>query len=123
MKTTLCILTLLIVFRAAHGQSINTYSPVIELSTCLNIIQVEDATSFNLGDTVLLIQMKGADIDTTNTPAFGTIKSYQGAGNYEFNTIKNIIGNFIELTYRIIRKYDVPDGKVQLIRVPVPCNP
>ena len=52
---------------------INTYTPVIGFSPCNNKITVEDAATFNGGDTVLMIQMKGAAIDSTNTAAFGTI--------------------------------------------------
>ncbi|HMU46070.1 MAG TPA: PKD domain-containing protein [Chitinophagaceae bacterium] len=97
---------------------INTYTPVIVLNPCTNTITVEDASTFNTGDTVLLIQMKGAVVDSTNTAAFGTITDYKNSGNYEFNYVKNKTGNLIELKNKLTRQYDIPDGKVQLIRVP-----
>ena len=71
-----------------------------------------------MGDTVLLIQMKGAVIDTTNTPAFGTVIDYKNAGNYEYNYVKSKSGNIIELKNKLTRQYNIPLGKVQLIRVP-----
>src|SRR5690606_2365708 len=40
------------------------------------------------------------------------------AGNFEFNFVKNIDGNRIELLNGLIRNYDFDDGFVQLIRVP-----
>jgi gliding motility-associated-like protein len=97
---------------------INTYTPVISLSPCDNKITVEDATTFNTGDTVLMIQMKGAVVDSTNTASFGTTTDYKNAGNYEFNYVKSKTGNIIELKNTITRQYDLPNGKVQLIRVP-----
>ena len=97
---------------------INAYTPVLGLNPCSNGLTVEDAAAFNTGDTVLLIQMKGAVIDSTNTAAFGTITNYKNAGNYEFNYVKSKTGNIIELEKQLTRQYDIPVGKVQLIRVP-----
>lgn len=100
------------------GAVINAYTPVLAQDICLNKITVEDASAFNAGDTVVMMQMKGAVIDSSNTAAFGSITNYRNAGNYEFNYVKSKSGNVIELKNTIIRQYDIPDGKVQLIRVP-----
>ncbi|MFC4261712.1 gliding motility-associated C-terminal domain-containing protein [Ferruginibacter yonginensis] len=100
------------------GNIINLYTPVLGFVPCSNKITVSDATGYNVGDTVLLIQMKGAIIDSTNTPSFGTITDYKNAGNYEFNYVKSKSGNVIELKNVLLRQYDIPVGKVQLIRVP-----
>jgi hypothetical protein len=97
---------------------INDYTAVLTYDICKNILEVEDCKKFKAGDTVLLIQMKGAIIDTSNTAAFGNITNYRNAGNYEFNFVKSITGNIIELKDTLTRKYDFADGKVQLIRVP-----
>lgn len=97
---------------------INTYTPVLALNPCNNLITVEDASTFNAGDTVLIIQMKGAAIDVSNTASFGTITDYKNSGNYEFNFVKSKSGNIVELKNNLTRQYDIPLGKVQLIRVP-----
>lgn len=97
---------------------INDYAAALTFNPCHNSFTVDDATLFNTGDTVLVIQMKGAVIDSTNTAAFGTITDYKSAGNYEFNYVKSKIGNVIELKNKLLRQYDVPVGKVQLVRVP-----
>ncbi|MBS1511614.1 MAG: gliding motility-associated C-terminal domain-containing protein [Bacteroidetes bacterium] len=97
---------------------INNYTPVLGFDQCKNIINVEDASAFNAGDTVLLIQMKGAVIDSSNSASFGTITNYKNAGNYEFNYVKSKSGNSIELLNNLTRGYDIPAGKVQLVRVP-----
>jgi gliding motility-associated-like protein len=101
---------------------INDYTPVLGFNPCDNKLTVEDGTAYNIGDTVLLIQMKGAVIDSTNTASFGTIIDYKNAGNYEFNYIKSKTGNVIELRNALTRQYDIPFGKVQLIRVPYYTN-
>lgn len=100
------------------GGVINLYTPMTGLLPCLNKISVVDATGYNVGDTVLLIQMKGAVIDSTNTSLFGNITDYKNAGNFEFNYIKSKSGNVIELKNILLRQYDITFGKVQLIRVP-----
>lgn len=97
---------------------INDYTEVLGLDACKNELTVADAHKYNIGDTVLLIQMKGAVIDSTNTPNFGTVTDYKNAGNYEFNIIKQKNGNNLSLLNVLERKYDIPNGKVQLIRVP-----
>lgn len=101
---------------------INNYTPVLALNPCDNKITVENASAFNTGDTVMMIQMKGAVIDSTNTAAFGTITDYKNSGNYEFNFVKSKSGNIIELKNVLTRQYDIPVGKVQLIRVPYYTN-
>ncbi|MBL0358525.1 MAG: LamG domain-containing protein [Chitinophagaceae bacterium] len=103
---------------AGISRIINKYTPVIGFLPCENNITVEDASEFNVGDTVLMIQMKGAVIDSTNTASFGTITNYKNAGNYEFNYVKGKTGNVIELKNVLQRQYDIPDGVVQLVRVP-----
>ncbi|MEO8770789.1 MAG: LamG-like jellyroll fold domain-containing protein [Ferruginibacter sp.] len=97
---------------------INDYTPVLALNPCNNSITVEDGTAFNAGDTVVIMQMKGADIDVSNTATFGTLLNYHNAGNYEFNYVKARTGNIVELKNKLTRPYDIPNGKVQLIRVP-----
>ena len=97
---------------------INSYTPVINLNICQNKINVEDASSFNVGDTVLMIQMKGAIIDSTNSSSFGNLTNYKNAGNYEFNYVKSKSGNVVELKNSVTRQYDIAEGKVQLVRVP-----
>ncbi len=97
---------------------INSYTPVLTVDPCANKFVTEDASAFNPGDTVLLIQMKGAVIDSSNTVNFGAITDYKSAGNYEFNFVKSKVGNIIELKNVPAHQYDIPNGKVQLVRVP-----
>lgn len=99
-------------------ETINYYTAVLAFDICTNSITVSDAGLFNAGDTVLMIQMKGAVVDTSNTPAFGTILDYKNAGNYEFNFISQKSGNVLTFLNKLTRSYDIPEGVVQLVRVP-----
>ena len=96
---------------------INKYAAVLSYSSC-NALQVDSTNGFNVGDTVLMIQMKGAIVDSSNTVNFGSILNYNNCGNFEYNIISAINGNNIALKYIIVRSYDIPTGKVQLVKVP-----
>ncbi len=97
---------------------VNDYTAVEGFDICKNMLTVEDGSSYKVGDTVLLIQMKGSTIDSTNTVNFGDIINYNNAGNYEFNYILQKTGNQIYLKNKLLKSYNIPTGKVQLIRVP-----
>ncbi len=97
---------------------VNKYTPVIAFNQCYNSVTVESTSEFGVGDTILLAQMKGAIIDSANNLSYGNIADYRNAGNYEFNYIKAINGNSIELLNSLERNYDWDTGRVQLIRVP-----
>src|SRR5689334_9356845 len=81
---------------------INAYSEVLEIDTCMNQLLVANATPFSVGNRVMIIQMKGAQIDQSNTAAFGTVTNYGNAGNYEFGTIASIQGLSITLVDKIV---------------------
>lgn len=100
------------------GGVINEYAAVLSFDICTNTMVVDDALKFNAGDTIVIMQMKGAAIDSSNSNAFGTISGYNNAGKYEFNYVKSKTGNTIEFANTILNNYDAVFGKVQLIRVP-----
>ena len=83
-------------------------------------VTVADVTVFAPGDTVLLIQMKGAIINTPNNSGFGFLQDQFGSpGGSEFLIVNsvNIADSEIVFTADIIGNYD-PDGVVQIVRVP-----
>lgn len=97
---------------------VNDYTEVTNYISCTNELIVGDGSKYNPGDTVVIMQMKGATIDSTNTANSGKIINYNNAGNYEFNIIKLKSGNSLTLLNILKRNYDFSNGKVQLIRVP-----
>jgi hypothetical protein len=84
---------------------------------CIHTITVTDASSFAVGDKALIIQMKGATINTANNATSGNVTAINDAGNYEFFEIGSIVGNVLTPRYPLIRSYTVT-GKVQVVRIP-----
>ncbi len=98
---------------------INNYASVNSIGS--QSVNVLSTIGFNIGDRVLLIQMKGATIDTTNTLNFGTLTSYNDVGNYELCDIASISSTTITFLNSLLRTYNA-SGFVQLVKVPVYNN-
>jgi gliding motility-associated-like protein len=111
------ICNLYLIPKSSASIVINSYAAVLSTGPC-NGLNVDSTNGFDVGDTVLMIQMKGATIDLTNTASFGTVLNYSNCGNYEYNVVSAITGNTIHLKYNIVRTYDIPTGKVQLVKLP-----
>jgi gliding motility-associated-like protein len=98
---------------------INRYAAVTgQVNDCTNSFRVDTATGFSAGDTVLVIQMQGASIDSSDSETFGQILAMNGAGNYEYNIVQSVTGNVIRLRNQLLKAYDIPNGRVQFVRVP-----
>lgn len=80
-------------------------------------LTVSNASAFSPGDTVLLIQMKGLAIDTTNSTSFGQRQQTYSAGKYEIIIIASISVNDITFASDMTNSYDV-NGHTQMVRVP-----
>ncbi|MFP4845506.1 beta strand repeat-containing protein, partial [Winogradskyella sp. PE311] len=111
------------------GGVVNDYESIITINNpgctecdtnpaCLNEIEVGDVSAFSVGDKALIVQLKGATIDETNTASGGTITDLGNAGNYEFFDIGSITGSSIFPVAPLKNNYDTA-GLLQLIRVPV----
>lgn len=94
---------------------VNTYYPVIEIIPARSCIRVGSTAGLGVNDPILLIQMKGATITTTNNNSFGIVTALNEAGNYETGTICAITGDSIFLFHQLINTYNTSAGKVQLI--------
>ncbi len=101
---------------------INAYAKVESIDFTNDRIQISTTTDFFDCDKILLIQMKGVEIDLTNTSDFGNILDYGSAGHYEFNHIDSIDGNWLFMKEPIERTYDV-DAAVQIVKVPIYQSP
>lgn len=100
------------------GGVINVYTPVVEiLKPCTSEISVKSSEGFFVGDKILIMQMQGAIIDSTNSPLYGTVLDRNSSGSCEFCRITKISGNKITVKNPLVNTYSV-DGNVQLIRVP-----
>lgn len=73
------------------------------------------ATTIAAGDLILIIQMQGADINTTNTNSYGDgvnsaaasgyLSTNLYAGYYEYANVASVAGSTINLTYPLINNY------------------
>jgi hypothetical protein len=98
---------------------VNQYRHVVAIGGTTNVT-VTDASVFHQNDTVLLIQMKGAIINVTETGSYGGYRESTGTtGAYEFLIVASVNygSNNVVFTRDILNTYDV-SGMVQLIRVP-----
>ena len=96
---------------------VNTYYKVIEVIPDKAGVRVSNPAGLNYNDKVMLIQMKGASINTTNSSSFGNITSFNNAGNYELASICAIVDDTVFFVFTHLNNYDV-NGKVQLVKIP-----
>ncbi len=114
------LLTSSIVQYAQNIQGIiNIYTPVTAIG--LTNVTVGSTAGFNVGDKVLVIKMKGASINQTNTPSYGDTVALNGAGRYQFSRITSITGNDVTL-FPFCNIYD-SIAYIQMVSVPEFPNP
>ncbi len=111
---------------------INTYARVNSIvnktiefdNVSLSYLDPTVTDAFGAGNLVLLIQMKGAEVITSNDPTFGQIIDYHNAGNYEVAQVLSLTGtgpNYTIELATLFRSFDV-SGQVQLVSVPSYTN-
>src|ERR1039458_7481869 len=94
---------------------INTYTNVTNIdSSCNYRIYLGSVSGLKANDTFLIIQMKGAIADSSNSPSFGTTLIMADAGNYEIGVVSYVGTNYIKPVNALLNHY-TNSGKVQLI--------
>src|SRR5579862_4258904 len=110
-----------IIGSSAKAQSIsgivNSYYQVTAINAGTNSVTVSNSSGLTPQARVLLIQMKGATIDASNSSSYGNISAINNAGNYEMNTICSVSGNNVFLEFQMLNSY-TPGDTVQLVTVP-----
>lgn len=105
----------------AKSQSIsgivNSYYQVTAVNPASNTVTVSNSSGLTPKTRVLLIQMKGATINSSNSSSYGDITAINNAGNYEMNTICSVSGNDVVLEFQMLNSY-TPADTVQLVAVP-----
>lgn len=97
--------------------TVNVYTPVISYDTCNNnCFNVGSTSGFSVGDIALVIQMKGMQINETNTASFGNFISYDSTGFHERAVISSVSPTQICFTNDLAIKYKL-SGKVQIVRI------
>lgn len=95
---------------------VNKHTAVLGIDSCNRTLAVKSGRGFKADDWVLIIQMKGATVTTTDDASFGQIVSYRDAGNYELARVRYTYNESITLNDDLINHYDLT-GLVQLVRV------
>jgi hypothetical protein len=95
---------------------INSYATVSNISG--NTLTISSSAGISAGDLILIIQMKGASMDESNTASFGDIISYNDAGNYEFLKVCAITSS-TEIEVSNIQRTYSPSQLLQIVMVPV----
>jgi hypothetical protein len=124
VKRTVFFFLSIIVFVRCYGQVttdisgvVNSYHKVIDVVPSKACVLVDDVGTLAHGDMVLLIQMKGASIITTNTSTFGDTTGLNDVGNYEVATVCAVIDDSVFFFHNIINNYNFLSGKVQLVKI------
>lgn len=97
------------------GGVVNEFANVITVDG--NTLTIGGSTnSFQRGDHVLVMQMAGAAIDTTNNDKFGVITNVGGAGHYVWAKVVAVRDKSVKLGGADLGGFDV-NGAVQIVRV------
>jgi hypothetical protein len=90
---------------------------VLEVIPAKACVRLNTVAGLANGDKAMLVQMKGAIINTTNTVSFGDTTSLNNAGNYEIADICYVRDDTVFFVYMLLNQYTVAD-KVQLVKIP-----
>lgn len=101
---------------------VNCYSPVTnDVAAGSNSVTVNNSGGNNCnwqcGEMVMIYQVQGASINTSNSSSYGDVTSYGNSGLYEFNYVAAYNGNTVVLQNPLANSYTA-SGRVQLIKVP-----
>lgn len=100
MKKSFLFLVLLCLGFGSEAQNIsgiiNSYAAVTAIN--YNVLTVTSTSGFAVGDKVLIIRMKGAQVNQTNTAAYGDTVNMNETGRYTFSNIIALTANSITLS-------------------------
>ena len=96
---------------------VNSYYSVLGVDVIRDGVKLNTVAGLAHNDKVLLIQMKGASINTANgnTPGYGDTTGLNNAGNYEIQTICAIRHDTAFFVNDVLNNYTI-SGKVQLVK-------
>lgn len=85
----------------------------------LNVMNPYASDALTTGDLVMIMQMQGADITTTDDANYGAITNYNNTGNYEIRTVYSVTNNTILLCQNLNNSYTQSGrSRTQVIRMP-----
>lgn len=96
---------------------INRYVRATSYNTACNTVEVDSTSGFSVGDRVLVIQMQGASVNTSQNALFGSVTSYNSAGSFEIVTVSDVKPTSMVFQTLLTNSYDFANGTVQVVRV------
>jgi len=126
MKVILFIFIATLFLMEGYSQNlsgnINTYYEVTNLNQSQAKVTVSNSAGINTNDSLIIIQMQGAEISTSNIDTTnGKVVNYNGAGSWEVVEVCEVNGNTIILKKEFLNQYN-EDGHIQLIKIDVLNN-
>jgi len=95
---------------------VNSYYSVLGVDMAKSALKLDNVSGLAYGNTVLIIQMKGATINlTASSSAFGDVSALNDAGDYEVATICSVSSDSVYFFNTILNTYDI-NYKVQLVK-------
>ena len=95
---------------------VNTYHRVIDIVPAKACIVVNNISGLIVNKRIMIVQMKGATINTSNSASFGDVTAMNEAGNYEIGVICTIKADSVFLFHNLLNTYTPTSGKVQLVQ-------
>ena len=127
MKNIYLFILLSLFFYSGISQSIsgvvNDYRKVRSIDTAKGIIRLFDASNCTqyIGHSVMLIQMKGAIIDSNDASTFGNITAIKNAGRFEIGKMCGQLSDSIIFENKLQNFYDTL-GFLQVVFMPILTN-
>ena len=98
---------------------VNIYTKVTAIDTCSQMLTVSDTTGFTKSMKIILVQMNGASINSSNNEHFGEITDMSTCGLYEINQIDSVGGSSnIFLKYKMVGAYNATSAAMQIVSYP-----
>jgi len=115
--TILWLLPCIVLSQTNISGVVNSYHKVIGINYSQSGIKLDNVSGLAVNDRVMIVQMKGATVTTTNNSSFGSVSSLNQAGNYELATVCAVRSDSVFLLQQLLRTYNEAN-KVQLIKIP-----
>ena len=87
---------------------VNSYYRVVEVLPAKSCVRLNTTAGLNYNDKVMIVQMKGASINTSSSSSFGDTTSLNNAGNYEIGIVCHVDGDSLFLVYMLLNQSVVP---------------
>lgn len=100
--------------------SSNVSAGATSLSVAASSLNANSRFSGSLaaGDLILIIQMQGASISTSNSSSYGSVSNYNNCGLYEFAKVSTVPNSTSITVSNGLKNSYSSSGKVQIVRVP-----